>query len=626
MRTVSIFGRYTLFQFTNNFSYQIEPFDSYIDFVAVVNNNKSGFLTYESGVPSPFSTFSPNSGYLVVSKPSTPFSISMEDLPKPDFLQLGRKYNIFQYPYNVPTNLNDYSDYIESVLITNNSRTGFITIYQPGFSGPSSFLQPGSAYLLVAFGDFVIPNPEVSPTPTSTPGNTPTSTPTNTLTPTPNATTTPTNTPNPTSSRTPDPTITATPTYTPTPTPTVGTTPGPTPTVTSTQTGTPAPTPTITRTQTPTNTRTPSNTPTNAPTSTPTNTPSNTSTQTNTPTLTRTPTQTRTPSNTPTNTPTASITPSQTSTQGNEIFPIIFPNNRVLQITNPDPFPDNLVVQIGPAPTRTPTQTRTPAVTPSTTTTLTQSPTPSKSSAPLAPYFIDIGGGGGTINLKAYYDSAGGDNIPNNDIVFRITGRRGTTDPNGYAVDTGTWSSSIAANKRVAILISSGNMVSGARGAAGRPCGACNDHPGNGGPGGNSLILRRNMLLVCSSSSEYWKGGYGAIDDGFRGGGGGGAGACGTFGSHCYSLPPAGAAGWDGTQVVNRGTCGACVFAGPCKPGCCCNNNCNCAYGCACAPIGGDFGQPGGGSSGYRYSTSGGAGATGGYSGIITQGFSWTCA
>jgi hypothetical protein len=96
----------------------------------------------------------------------------------------------------------------------------------------------------------IVPNSNVTPTPT--PSVTPTVTPTNTITPTPSVT--PTNTITPTETPTNTPTVT--PTQTPTETPTN------TPTVTSTSTPTPTPTPTVTPTAsvTPTPTVTPTNT------------------------------------------------------------------------------------------------------------------------------------------------------------------------------------------------------------------------------------------------------------------------------------------------------------------------------------------------------------------------------
>lgn len=638
MRTVQFFGRYTLFQFTNSFPYDISPFDPYLDYVAVVNAAKSGFITYQSGEPSPFTTFNTNSGYIVVTRPSTPFSISIGDIPKPDFLQFNKKYNVFEYPFNVETNLNDYSDYIEAVLITNNSRTGFTTIYQPGFSGPSSILKPGSAYLLIAFGDFVIPNPEVSPTPTGTPEPTPSNTPPPTPTPTPDATTTPTPTPDSSPTPTPQPTITATPSITPSPTPTVGTTPGPTPTLTPTKTGTPVPTPTVTKTNTPSVTRTPSNTPTNAPTNTPTCTPTNTITSTNTPTQTKTPTQTRTPSLTPTNSPTPNPTPTQTSTNGQDILLLANPDDRVIQIVNPDPYPNNKVIQIGPPPTPTATPSRTPAVTPTTTTTLTQSNTPSRSAAPQAPYFINIYTGNGTVNLKSLYDAAGGDNLANNDICFIFRENRGTTDPNGYAIDTGTWSTSIAANRRICIVLPGdynqpnmnniGVIVSGARGAPGTGC------SGAGGQGGDCLILRRNIFISGSlpGTVTYWNPGLG-YSGGFRGGGGGGGSASCVILYPCYYTGNCGpfngneGAGWTGSAITYGFTGGGGACNSYCVPRCCPWTSC-CGSGCAAtAGAGGTFGAAGGaGGSGTNQcgNGGGGAGAPNGYFGINRNGFDFT--
>jgi hypothetical protein len=598
MRTVQIFGRYTLFQFTNNFSYEIAAFDNYLDYVAVVNNNKSGFLTYQSREPSPFSTFSSNSGYLIVSKPSTPFSISMENLPKPDFLKMGRKYNIFQYPYNIKTDLTNYKDYIESVLITNDNRSGFITIYQPGFTSPSTFLQPGSAYLLVAFGDFIIPNPEESPTPTGTPGSTPTCTPTVTLTPTPQSTLTPTRTPQSTPTHTPDPTASQTPSNTPTKTPPPGATPQSTPTLTPTPTKSPAPTPTTTNTRTPTQTTTPSNTPTSAPTITPTQTPTSTPTSTNTPTVTKTPTQTRTPSNTPSTT---------------------------VSLSN----------------TQTPTPSTTKTLTPTSTTTLTRSNTPTvtptvtKTPAPLNPFFIDVPGGNGTVNLKSLYDAAGGDNLLNNDICFIFRGDRGTTDPNGYAVDTGSWDSSKAANRRVCLVVpgnwdpATGLSKSGTwiAGAAGRGTNA--GVAGHGTAGGNSLLLRRNIFISGSLPGQvnYWNPGLGYSGRFRGGGGGGGAGCCsywtpsGMTNLLCGPTAGGNGSGWNGSSMVgytycaSQGTC-----SGGCIPRCCpwqtlCGSSCSYCYG-----RGGGNGEAGTNAT----CGNGGAGASAGQYGINKNGFNFT--
>lgn len=144
------------------------------------------------------------------------------------------------------------------------------------------------------FGNVVVVDytlvPSPTPTNTSTPTNTPTNTTTNTTTPTP----TPTNTTTPTNTSTYTPTGTNTPTNTQSPT------------QTSTHTSTQTTTPTNTSTTTPTNTNSPSGTVTNTPTQTATNTQTSTNTPTYTGTPTNTITNTGTPGNTPTNTPTAS--------------------------------------------------------------------------------------------------------------------------------------------------------------------------------------------------------------------------------------------------------------------------------------------------------------------------------
>ena len=307
MRTVNFTQKYSLLQFNGLFSYPFSDYDTYVDFIAGINSSNSGFSVYQPGFASPITTFQPTTGYLIVKTAGLNFSLSLPDVVVPDTIKLKRRYNIITFPYSVPMSFDRYRDYIEAVLIPNPSGTGFLTS-QPGFPSPFTTFVPGSTYLVVAYGNFDIENPDPSPTPTGTPPPTPGNTPTSTATNTPTPTRTPTQTASQTPTGTPGSTPTATPTTTQTPTPsvTIGATPSTTPTQTQTPTRTPVqtstPTPTIT--QTPTQTKTPTSTVAPTPSVTRPNT-DRTVTATPTPSI----TNTKTPTQTPTLTPSATQPP-----------------------------------------------------------------------------------------------------------------------------------------------------------------------------------------------------------------------------------------------------------------------------------------------------------------------------
>jgi hypothetical protein len=181
VRTVNFTQKYSLFEFNGAFPYPFSDYDTYLDYVAGINANKSGFQVYQPGYPSPITNFQPASGYIVIKKQGLSFSMSLPDVVKPDILKFKRRYNIFTYPYSMPLDFSKYNDYLESVLITNPTGTGFIS-YSPGYPSPFTRFEPGSSYLVVAYGDFDMENPEPTPTPTSTPEPTPATTQTNTPT------------------------------------------------------------------------------------------------------------------------------------------------------------------------------------------------------------------------------------------------------------------------------------------------------------------------------------------------------------------------------------------------------------------------------------------------------------
>ena len=315
MRTVNFTQKYSLFEFNGAFPYNFSDYDLYIDYIAGVNSNKSGFLVYQPGYPSPITAFQPASGYIVIKTPGLTFSMVLPDVVKPDVLKFKRRYNIFTYPYSVPLDFSNYSDYLETVLITNPGGTGFIS-YSPGYASPFTAFEPGSSYLVVAYGDFDMVNPEPTPTSTSTPEPTPNTTPT--VTPTSTLIVTPTPTLTPTPQTTPATTPAATNPVTPSVTPSVTSSPGASPVATSTQTPTPTRTPVQTSTPTPTRTpvitTTPTTTPTKTPLSSPTPTTTTPLTTTPTPSVTMTKTPTMTPTVTPTDTPVSTSTPTPTKT------------------------------------------------------------------------------------------------------------------------------------------------------------------------------------------------------------------------------------------------------------------------------------------------------------------------
>jgi len=215
VRQVNFNQRYSLLEFNNTSPYLFSDYEQCLDFVAGINNQKTGFLVYEPGYSSPITSFQPSSGYIVLKRTGPNFSMSLPDLSKPDLIRFTRRYNIFTYPYDTPMDFTQFGESIESVIITNPLGSGFITA-QTGYGLPFTQFFPNSTYLVVVGSAFNIfnPNPEPSPTPAPTLTPTPTITPTNTLTPS----ITPTQTPSCTPSVSPTPTTTATPTVTPTPT------------------------------------------------------------------------------------------------------------------------------------------------------------------------------------------------------------------------------------------------------------------------------------------------------------------------------------------------------------------------------------------------------------------------
>lgn len=202
MRQVNFSQRYSLLEFNNTSPYLFSDYEQYLDFVAGINSQKTGFLVYQPGYSSPITAFQPLSGYIVLKKAGVNFSMDLPDLSKPDSIKLSRRYNIFTYPYDTPTDFTQYGDNIESVLITNPLGTGFITA-QTGYSLPFTQFFPNSTYLVVVGSAVNIFNPNPGPVPTPSPTSTAA------LTPTPSTTPTQTSTP------------TASPTRTPTPTPTI---------------------------------------------------------------------------------------------------------------------------------------------------------------------------------------------------------------------------------------------------------------------------------------------------------------------------------------------------------------------------------------------------------------------
>ena len=543
MRTVNFTQKYSLFQFNGAFPYNFSDYDTYLDYIAGVNLNKSGFNVYQPGYPSPITTFQPASGYIVIKTPGLNFSMVLPDVAKPDVLKFKKRYNIFTYPYKIPLDFSKYGDYIESVLITNANGTGFVS-YAPGYSAPFTSFQPNSSYLLVAYGDFDMENPEPSPTPTQTPEPTPAVTQTNTPTSTSRATPTPTPTPGETPAATPRATSTATPSVTPSITGSPGVTPPNTPTSTPTPTQTPVPTTTPTQTITPTNTAT--SAPTNTPTQTRTPTPTTTTTLTMTPTpsVTMTKTPTMTPSNTPTRTP--ANTPTTTTT---------------LTMT----------------PTTTTTLTMTP--TPTTTTTLTMTPTPTKT-VPRITANLNIGSAAGNtynVNLRTVFVGVYGASTVPSTATFTLVGNIGSTSTGVAAIDTGSW----PAGSAITLVIPSGRAVAGCGGPRGGDpgcpsAGGRNNAGGAGGPALNlnyTLAVTNNGILGgggqggsygcsmiiggCNSNGCFCYGGsQGAGIDGYWNGAGGGApsGSC-RYGTCNFSCGSSGALGSGKAANLNGWAC-----------------------------------------------------------------------
>jgi len=214
--TIRFKRRYNIFTFPYSAPISFDRYADYIEAVLIPNANGTGFVTYQSGYASPFTTFVPGSTYLVV-------AYGGFDIENPD-------------PSPTPTG---------TPLPT-----------------PGATPTPTATYTPTPTRT---PTQTASQTPTGTPGLTPTTTSTTTQSPTPSVTigatpsTTPTQTQTPTrtplQTSTPTPTVTQTPSQTKTPTPTVT----PTPSVTRPNTArevTATPTPSVTNTKTPTQTPT----------------------------------------------------------------------------------------------------------------------------------------------------------------------------------------------------------------------------------------------------------------------------------------------------------------------------------------------------------------------------------
>jgi len=248
-------------------------------------------------------------------------------------------------------------------------------------------------------------------------------------------------------------------------------------------------------------------------------------------------------------------------------------------------------------PTPTPTPSSTPIIptTPST-------PSPTPTPVPLNMRDIIVVGPG-PVNLKTLYDAAGGDNISETIIRFIVDTDVGSTNPNVPAINTGFWTTTIAKNKSIILVVREGRFVAGARGIGG----LCTPNPNigtTGGQGGNSLQVNVNLNISIGSQnggSNSFNTGYGLGK--FVGGGGGGGNVsvqCSWFNFGC---PAAGAgAGWDGFQV-----------AGPQNGG---YIDCSATGVRVYAGNGGNFGLRGTpASSGIE--SKGGNGASGGSSGIV---------
>ena len=212
--TIRFKRRYNIFTFPYSAPISFDRYADYIEAVLIPNANGTGFVTYQSGFASPFTTFVPGSTYLVVAYGSF-------DIENPD-------------PSPTPTGTPLPTPGATPTPTTTNTPTPTKT-----------------------------PTQTASQTPTGTPGLTPTTTTTTTQSPTPSVTigatptTTPTQTQTPTrtplQTSTPTPTVTQTPSQTKTPTPTVT----PTPSVTRPPAAiTATPTPSVTNTKTPTQTPT----------------------------------------------------------------------------------------------------------------------------------------------------------------------------------------------------------------------------------------------------------------------------------------------------------------------------------------------------------------------------------
>jgi len=257
---------------------------------------------------------------------------------------------------------------------------------------------------------------------------------------------------------------------------------------------------------------------------------------------------------TPTPTPTPTLTPTPTPTPTGTPTPTPSPTPTGAPTRTPTPTP---TITPTPTPTITPTPTRTPTPTP----TPTRTPTPTPTVLPVFDIFIN---GPGPVNLRTAYNGAGSPTATN--IRFIVQSDIGTTDPYGYALDTGDWSDKPAPGQAgyqyLILIVPAGKFVCGALGLGNPGTGTGSFGWGIGSPGGDAIRVRTHNLNRAIGSAaggnsqnnaiNWFNPSAGEYGSGSTlGGGGGGAGKADISCNRSPIGPFRGSngAGWDGTQV-----------------------------------------------------------------------------
>lgn len=155
-------GYYNIFQFYNSNPTAISTY--FANLCAVQKTTDSGeslIVLRPTGIPT-FSNFTPNSGYIVLAKNSFELPEDQQSTYSLTLNITGTSngyYNIIEYPYDGPANINTYFSSLCAVQKASNSGESLIVLRPAGFPSFTQFT-PGSGYIILAKEDFKVIDPE----------------------------------------------------------------------------------------------------------------------------------------------------------------------------------------------------------------------------------------------------------------------------------------------------------------------------------------------------------------------------------------------------------------------------------------------------------------------------------